>query len=135
MSTTADENAALLRRYLADVVASDDTQATGAFLLEGARVHDLVFAGSHRGWPTVGDALEVDVRAVVATEDQAAVRGSVRGRSADLDGCYEVAGAWFCRIEDGRIAELWSLPDGLGLLCQTGALPRSTDETESDFHP
>lgn len=135
VTTAADENAALARRYLADVVASDDPQATSAFLTDGARVHDLVFAGPNRGWPTAGDELEIDIRAVVATQDHAAVRGFVRGHSAVVDGDYEVAGAWFFRIEDGRIAELWSLPDGLGLLHQTGALPHSTAETASDFNP
>lgn len=135
MTTAADENAALARRYLADVVASDDPEATSAFLADGARVHDLVFDGPTRGWPTAGDEMEIDIRAVVATQDRAAVRGVVRGRSAVAAGDYEVAGAWFFRIEDGRIAELWSLPDGLGLLSQTGALPRSTVDTESDCNP
>lgn len=135
MTTTADENAALVRRFLADVVANDDRPASNAFLAEGARIHDLVFAGSHRGWPTAGDDLAVDVRTVVATGDHVAVRGYVRGRSAAVDGRYEVAGAWFCRIEDGRIAELWSLPDGLGLLRQTGRLPSPSDRTNSSNYP
>lgn len=36
---------------------------------------------------------------------------------------FEVAYAWFCRIQNGRIAEIRSLPDGLGLMEQIGALP------------
>jgi hypothetical protein len=36
---------------------------------------------------------------------------------------FTITYAWFCRIADGRIAEVWSLPNGLGLLQQLDALP------------
>jgi predicted ester cyclase len=36
---------------------------------------------------------------------------------------FEIACAWFCRIENDRIAEIWSLPDGLGPLTQLDAVP------------
>lgn len=134
MTSTADENAALARRYLADVVAAGDRRATDAFLADGAQVQDLVFAGCHLGWPRPGDELAVDVHDVIATRDRVAVRGSVRGRPPD-GGCYQVPGGWFYRIEDGRIAELRSLPDGLGLLRETGALGPPSDTTNSEFYP
>ena len=122
MTTNADRNAALARRYLDDVVASGDRRAARAFLAEGARVTDLVFPNRGYGWPRPDDELAIDVHDVVATGARVSVRGTVRGRPPD-GGPYEVASAWFYRVEDGRIADLWSLPDGLGLYRQIGTLP------------
>ena len=36
---------------------------------------------------------------------------------------FEIVCAWFCRVDDGQIAAIWSLPDGLGLLQQLDAIP------------
>lgn len=135
--TSAEQNAALVRRYLADVVGADDPRARHAFLAENARVQDVVFGRSDAGWPIPGEVLEVDVDDVIATEDGVAVRATVRGRSASEGHPYEVAGAWFCRVEDGRIAALWALPDGLGLARQLGTLPlppfhRDGHDSETD---
>lgn len=148
MPNTADENAALARRYLADVVAADDSSAADAFLTVDASVHDPVFGAGVTGWPSpTYDSIEVDVRDLVATDDRVAVRGIVRGSPrAPLDhlpspdGRFEVAQSWFYRIEDGRIAELWSLPDGLNLVRQLGTLPDRTFERdghgpETDLDP
>lgn len=106
MAPTPQENAALLRRFLTDVVIED----------------------------------------TVATDDQVAVRATVTGthRESLMDlaptgRLFEIAYVWFCRIEDGRIAEIHSLPDGLGLMRQLGAVPEppanrpltdSTDQLE-----
>lgn len=148
MTTSADENAALARRFLADVVAAVDRSAADAFLAEDVVIHDPVFGAWAAGPPATayGD-VEVDVRDLVAAGDRVAVRGIVRGsrRAApvhhpDADGWFEVAQSWFYRVERGRITELWRLPDGLGLLRQLGAQPTPTIgrdghdmETDSDL--
>lgn len=148
MASKADENASLARRYLADVVAAGDRSAVDAFLAADASIHDPVFGAKATGWPapTYG-SIEVDVRDVVATAERVAVRGIVRGShrpSLDglggVDGRFEVAQSWFCRVERGRIAELWRLPDGLSLAQQLGVLPdptigRDGDGPETDSNP
>lgn len=140
MPSKADENASLARRYLADVVAADDRSAADAFLAADASIHDPVFGLEATGWPapTYG-SIEVDVRDVVATAERVAVRGIVRGSrrpSPDglggVDGRFEVAQSWFCRIERGWIDELWRLPDGLSLARQLGALPGPTIDQDGD---
>lgn len=120
---TPEENAALARRYLADVVAANEPAARNAFLTEDARVHDLGIGRSEVGWPVPGEVTAVDVADVIATEDRVAARGTVRGHTAPDGDPYAVAGAWFCHVEDGRIAELWSLPVGLGPVRRLGTLP------------
>lgn len=148
MTSTADENAALARRYLADVVAADDRSPADAFLAAEPSIHDPVFGAAVAGWPSPAySSIEVDVRDLVATADRVAVRGIVRGShrtppvsGPNADGRFEVAQSWFCRVEDGRIAELWRLPDGLSLARQLGALPVSTIGrdgcgTETDSEP
>lgn len=148
MTTSADENAALARRFLADVVGAEDRSAADAFLAEDVVIHDPVFgAGAPGPPPTAYGDVEVDVRDLIAAGDRVAVRGIVRGpyRAAPLDhpdaeGWFEVAQSWFCRVERGRITELWRLPDGLGLFRQLGAHPTPTigrdghdAETDSDL--
>lgn len=148
MTTRANENAALVRRYLADVVAADDRSAADAFLDTDATVHDPVFGAGAGGWLAPADGtVEVEVRDVVATADRVAVRGVVRSshrtapdRLPIAEGRFEIVQSWFCRVERGRIAELWRLPDGLGLLRQLGALHDPTigrdghdTETDSDL--
>jgi ketosteroid isomerase-like protein len=59
----------------------------------------------------------VAVRAAVSGTHESVTEMVPAGES------FEIACAWFCRIDDRRIAELWSLPDGLGLMEQFGAIP------------
>ena len=66
---------------------------------------------------------------VVAEEDTVAMRVTLRGTH---DGSFmgveptgkefEVSNMVFTRIEDGKIAERWVLPDMLGMLQQVGAV-------------
>lgn len=151
MAVTPQENAALVRRFLTNVVAGGDTDAVSVFLADDVVSHNLVFGdGEGRegmtalGWRVLAAAdVDVDIADVIATEEQVAVRGSVTGihRESLMDlaptgASFEIAYVWFCRIEDGEIAEIHSLPDGLGLMQQLDAIPellsnRSlTDPTE-----
>lgn len=133
------ENAALVRGFLTDVVAGGDVAAADVFLAEDVVTRYPGFEdGGDRGaiselsWRVLAGAdVDIDVTDVVATADRVAVRGRVTGthRESLMDlaptgTAFEIAAAWFCRIDDGRIAEIWSLPDGLGLMRQLGAIPR-----------
>lgn len=150
MTATPRENAALTRRFLTDVVAGGDTDAVSVFLAEDVVDHHLVFGDetgpewtTALGWRVLASSdVTVDLTDVVATEDRVAVRGTVSGthRESLMDLAptgepFRIAYVWFCRIGDGRITELWSLPDGLGLVQQLGAIPerppsRSTEHQQ-----
>lgn len=151
MSPTALENAALVRGFLTDVVDGGDTAAASVFLAPDVVDHHLVF-GTGRddeigglGWRVLAAAdVAVDVEDVVATDDRAGVRGTVRGthRESLMDlaptgALFEIPYAWFFRLDDGVIAEIWSLPDGLGLMRQLDAVPGPdpTDPTTDHQYP
>jgi NH3-dependent NAD+ synthetase len=79
----------------------------------------------------VGGAVEtLESTIESATDETVAVRATVTGTHSEslmdlspTGESFEIAYAWFCRIEDGLTAEIWSLPDGLGLLKQLEAIP------------
>lgn len=138
MGTTPRENAALVRRFLTDVVIGGDIEAVDGFLTADVTDHNLVFEGTQGsetvtalGWRVLSAAdVEIALEDVVATHDRVAVRATVTGthRESLMDlaptgRSFEIPYAWFCRLDDQRIAEIHSLPDGLGLLQQLGALP------------
>lgn len=112
MDATSRENAALVRRFLTDVVVVGDTDAVEALLTGDTRDHDLVFGAGRRRDPVT----VLGWRMLAPT-----------GRP------FEIVCVWFRRIGDGRIAEIWSLPDGLGRLRQLDAIPDlSTDRSPTD---
>lgn len=147
MEPATRENAALVRGFLTDVVAGGDVAAASVFLAEDVVTRHPVFenggsreAISELGWRVLAAAdVDIHVADVVATADRVAVRGRVTGthRESLMDlaptgAAFEIAAAWFCRIDDGRIAEIWSLPDGLGLMRQLGAIPsRSPNQSKT----
>lgn len=150
MAATAQENAALVRRFLTNVVAGGDTDAVSMFLIEDVVDHSLVFDEETEregmmalGWRVLASAdVTIDISDVVAADDRVAVRATVSGRHgeslmdlAPTGESFTIAYVWFCRIDDGLISEIWSFPDGLGLMQQLGALPEapsrsSTQSTE-----
>lgn len=139
MATTRLENEALVRGFLVDVLDGGDTDAVDAYLAADVDVHNPVFgdapdAATGLGWRVLAAAdVDVDVEAVVATDRRAAARATVAGTHreslvdlAPTGATFEIPHAWFCRIDGGRIAEILSLPDGLGLLAQLDAVPEPT---------
>lgn len=141
MPPTPQENTALVRRFLTDVVAGSDNDALGAFVTDDAVDHNLVFGDSKTRRTTdamdqsvlaaIGD-IDLEIEDIVAADDTVAVRATVSGthQGSLLDltptgKSVEIAYVWFCRIEDGQIAEVWSLPDGLGLVQQLDAISES----------
>lgn len=146
MATTSQENAALVRQFLAEVVAGGDTAAVETFVTDDWVDTDLVFGAADACNPSTSLArtrlaaadVAVDIERTVATDEAVAVLATVTGTHAaslvDLDRTgetFEIACAWFCHIDDGEIAEVWTLPDGLGLVRQLGAIPPvAPDSTE-----
>lgn len=139
--TTPQENAALVRRFLIDVVAGGDTDAVDTLLSENVTDYNPVFGNGRGqepvttlGWRILAAAnVDIDVDDMITAGDRVAVRGSVSGihRESLVDlaptgASFEIAYVWFCRIDNGRISEIWSLPNGLGLLQQLGAIPETT---------
>lgn len=150
MATPPRKNAALVRRFLTDVVTGGDTDAVATLLTEDMVDHNLVFGDRQGqegvtalGWRVLAADVDVTIDDEVATEEEVAIRGTVAGSHreslmylAPTGKSFEIAYVWFCRIEDDKIAEMWLLPDGLGLMQKLGAIPelppnRSlTDPTE-----
>lgn len=139
MGSTPRENAALVEEYLTGVIAAGDTDALDVFLTDSAVDHHVI--GDRLGsetanpwcWRVLAAAdIDITIENVVAAEEMVAIQGTVTGthRESLVDlapsgRSFEIAVAWFCRIEDGRIAEMWSLPDALGLIRQLDANPQA----------
>lgn len=136
MAETPRENEALVRRFLTDVVSGGDIDAVDGFLAADIDDrHPCFTAGAEfdavtgLGWRVLaGTDVDIAVEETVATADRVAVRGTVAGthRESLVDlapsgRSFEIPYAWFCRINDEGIAEIWSLPDGLGLMRQLRA--------------
>lgn len=71
-----------------------------------------------------------DIHDMIAEGDRVAVRMTLEAtHTGDFMGIpasnnqAAVAGFGFMRVADGKIAELWGLPDALSLMRQIGALP------------
>ncbi|WP_336135451.1 ester cyclase [Natronomonas amylolytica] len=137
MHPTDEENEALVRRFLTDVIEGGDTDASDAFVADDLVDHDLVFGDEPPtgavialGWQVLAAAdVQITIEDVVATDERVAVRATVAGihRESLIDlaasgDTFDIAYVWFFRIEDGVITEIWSFPDGLGLMTQLGVV-------------
>lgn len=137
MGATPEESAALVRRFLTDVVEGGDADAGEAFVAEGVVVHDLVFGDDSESGAeaTLGRQVlaaadvEITIRDLLTDADRVAVRATISGTHresllglATSGESFEIACVWFCRLEEGTIAEIWSFPDGFGLADQLGFL-------------
>ena len=89
MKTTREENAALVRRFLTDVVAGGDTDAVETLVTEDVADRNPVFGpdrcseqesvtGLGRNVLAAAD-VDIDIEAVVATDEQVAMRATVAG--------------------------------------------------------
>jgi predicted ester cyclase len=141
MAATAQENAALVRRFLTNVVGGGDTESVSIFLADDVVNHHHVFGNGRGqeavlglGWRVLAAAdIDVEIAEVVANEERVAVRGTVSGSHceslmdlAPTGASFEIAHVWFCGLDNGRITEIHSFPDGLGLMQQLGAIPERT---------
>lgn len=154
MTTTREENAALVRRFLTDVADGGDTDAVEAFVTDDIADHHLVFGANQDrecevttlGWSVLAGAdVAIDIEEVIAGDEKVAVRATVKGthRESLLDlvptgAPFEIAYVWFCRIDERQIDQICSLPDGLGLMQQLGAIPELSpnhSRTDQTKHP
>ncbi len=147
MASTSQENIALVRQFLNEVVAGGDTDALDIFLSDDAADHhpvldkDLGTTSRPTAISRVLAAADVDISVddTVAAADEVAVRGTVTGthRASLVDAAptgrtFAISFAWFFRIESGQIEEIWSIPDGPGLMRELNASPDWTDSDEYD---
>ena len=145
MAPKPEENEALVRRFLTDVVGDGDLEGLKTLVAEDVAEHDLAF-GSEPGYAEV-DALgrgilaaadvDVEIEDLVAEGDRVAVRATVSGTTMGLPtvgtatgGRFDIAHVGFYRVEDGQIAEAWSLPDTLGLVRQLEVVPEALDSPD-----
>lgn len=140
MTSTSHETAALVREFFTSVIDGGDTDAVDVLLADDVVDHHLVFGRRYGasgvdelGWRVLAAAdVSVEIDDVIATVDRAAVRGTISGTHqeslmdlAPTGERFEISAVWFCRLENGELAEIWSLPDGLGLMRQIDAIPDS----------
>jgi steroid delta-isomerase-like uncharacterized protein len=138
MST--QENKTLVRRFLQDVIESQDLRLADTVQSADYTLHMPGLPGPVRGldtwkgiitsyfvaFPDMRVTLEDDL----AEDDRVAIRytwtGTQRGPFMGIPATgrlVRVPGTAFFRVANGRIAEEWHLDDVLGLLQQLGAIP------------
>jgi steroid delta-isomerase-like uncharacterized protein len=137
MST--EENKAVVRRAWEGVDRGDLT-VVGEVYTADCVIHepDEDLEGVEAAKEFIGMVLEafpgmgLTVEDMVAEGDMVAARWTARGvHRGELAGIppsgneVSVSGITIHRIEGGRIAEEWEMPDNLGLMSQIGAVPAS----------
>lgn len=146
MESTPRENAALVREFLTEVVAGGDTDALDIFLADDAVEYQPAVENEAGQAPAnlvvcrvlAAADVAITIDDVVAAADEVAVRGTVTGTHreslvdvAPTGRTFEISYAWFCTIENGQIAEIWSLPDGQGLLRELSVRDEERDPDQT----
>jgi predicted ester cyclase len=139
----AEENKALLARYISEVWDKGDLEALRDFLSPGYARHtsptlpplDLEgqverLHGFRQAFPDI----TIEVEDVVAEDDRIAFRSTMRGTHegefaglAPIMRHITVGLVDIIRIEDGRFAEQWGGPDLFGMLQPLGARYTSSE--------
>jgi predicted ester cyclase len=137
MTTTAEGNKRIARRILEEVVEQGNLDAVDESYTEDAVEHTPMgeFSGRERikeGFARNRDAFSdytVTVDDMIAEGDTVAVRLTERGtHDGELLGIDPTGNAFqhqtmaFLRLEDGKVAEWWVLPDNLGFMQQIGVV-------------
>jgi steroid delta-isomerase-like uncharacterized protein len=137
------ENEALVRRYYEDMCNGRQNGLAGELFSDEHEYHDPSIPGAEGPEPMakmIGvfqDGIEGnwDVHDVFAGGDRVAVRWTLRGEhTGEIMGVpptgYEIGVEALSvhRIDDGKIAETWTVWDFLGFLQQLGALPTPPEE-------
>jgi predicted ester cyclase len=137
----AEANRDLVRRFVASVWNGEDLDAIDDLATADLVVHGLgagvdrtreEFATFHAGLLDAVPDLEHAVEDVVVEGDRAVAYVTARGTPEKQYGALAPTGESFdsvafqkYRIEDGRIAEVWVLPNAMGMLRQLGIFPDS----------
>lgn len=135
------ENKELVARFIEAVWNGEDLDAIEDLAAADLVVHGLgagvdrtrdEFAAFHGGLLDAVPDLEHVVEDVVAEEDQVVAYVTIRGTPERQYGAlaptgesFESVGFQKYRIEDGTIAEVWVLPNAMGMLRQLGIFPDS----------
>jgi predicted ester cyclase len=136
-----ETNRELVRRFVASVWNGEDLDAIEELATPDLVVHALgagvdrtreEFAEFHAGLLDAVPDLEHAVDDVVVEGDRAVAYVTVRGTPEKQYGALAPTGESFdsvafqrYRIEDGQVAEVWVLPNAMGMLRQLGILPDS----------
>lgn len=134
-------NKELVTRFVDAVWNGEDLEAIETLATADLVVHGLgadvdrtrdEFAAFHEGLLNAVPDLEHVVVDVIAEEDQVVAYVSIRGTPERQYGAlaptgesFESVGFQKYRIEDGKIAEVWVLPNAMGMLRQLGIFPDS----------
>jgi steroid delta-isomerase-like uncharacterized protein len=131
-----DENKELVRRWYAEVnrgnasasaiVVSDDYQMNGMSLgPAGAEGVTRMLLAAFPDWNgTIEDMIAEGDRVAVRTTYRGTHRGDFQGIAA-TGNAITLKTIEICRISNGKITQLWTQPDRLGLMQQLGMLPTS----------
>lgn len=135
------ENKELVGRFVDAVWNGEDLDAIEVLASADLAVHGLgagvdrtrdEFAEFHRGLLEAVPDLEHVVEDIVAEGDTVVAYVTVRGTPERQYGAlaptgesFESVGFQKYRIEDGTIAEVWVLPNAMGMLRQLGIFPDS----------
>lgn len=141
---TADQRAeteALVERFVAAVWNGGDLGAIRSTTTPDLVVHALgagvdrtreEFVAFHEGLLRAVPDLEHTVETLVVDGDAVVASVAIRGTPVRQHGAlsptgksFDTAGFQQYRIEDGRIAEVWVLPNAMGMLRQLGVFPDS----------
>lgn len=134
-------NKNLLTRFLDAVWNGEDLHAIDTPATEDLVVHGLdagvdrtrdEFADFHKGLLEAVPELEHVVENLIAEDGQVASYVTIRGTPEQQYGALALTGESFesvgfqkYRIEDGKVAEVWVLPNAMGMLRQLGIFPDS----------
>jgi Predicted ester cyclase len=136
-----EANRKLVRRFVAAVWNGEDLDAIQELATADLVVHALgadvdrtreAFLEFHTGLLDAVPDLEHVVEDVVAESDRVVVHATIRGTPESQYGVlaptgesFETVGFQKYRIEGGRIAEVWVLPNAMGMLRQLRIFPDS----------
>ena len=135
---TAEEDKALVLRYIEEVWNGHDLGAIDGLVLPGYVNHAASTEEYRRGGArhSVGWLLSVfpdhryDVEDAAADGETVAVRGTCSGtHEGELMGIaptgerFAVQQSHWFRVADGKIAEHWAVRDDLGMMRQLGVMP------------
>lgn len=129
----------LVERFVAAVWNGAELAAIEDLTTDDVVVHALgagvdrtreAFVSFHEGLLAAVPDLDHTVEDVLVDGDRAVARVTIRGTPERQYGAlsptgesFEAAGFQQYRIEDGQIAEVWVLPNAMGMLRQLGTFP------------
>lgn len=140
MTSSVDQNKAVVRRFVREFVNDGDESITDELFTENYVRHDaggkvesqgvVEFKEMLRVFRSAFPDIELVVEELVAEDDIVVFRGTERGThegefmGVDPTGnTFEMAGMAMHRLEKGRIAETWATWDRLAMYQQLGIEP------------